>query len=111
MFTYDYLTKIFLLSVDGQIIGKVEKLRINVQLSFNFTSYNATLDNFDITNTGKLSLSFKANVLTDWLANILTTVVTTFLHPVIIGVIQSIVKGGLQAAVDAVNNFIHGISE
>ncbi|KAJ8956945.1 hypothetical protein NQ318_014364 [Aromia moschata] len=107
--SYEYLTKILLLRIKGEAHGKVENLNIDVRLGFNFTTYEASLDNFDIGNTGKLSLIFTGNGLVDWIVNIMTTVVTTFLKPVILNMTKSVIRGGLQAALDAINSYIHSI--
>ncbi|XP_019873964.2 uncharacterized protein LOC109602077 [Aethina tumida] len=108
-FTYDYKVQVLLLSYSGGIIGKVKDLRIYTTLTFDFNNYQASLEKFDLTNSGTLSLKFTGNVLVDWLVNAISTVVSTILHPIIIRIIQAIVKSPLEAVVAIINQFIDSI--
>ncbi|XP_018579808.1 uncharacterized protein LOC108917603 [Anoplophora glabripennis] len=107
--TYKYHTKVLLLSIKGDVNGKIEDLRINVKLSFDYTTYQASLDLFDITDSGRISLKFTGNDLVDWITNTMTSVVSLFLHPIIIRIVQSIVKGGLESTVDEINELLNSI--
>ncbi|XP_028139255.1 uncharacterized protein LOC114333563 [Diabrotica virgifera virgifera] len=108
-FVYHYITQYLLLRIEGEVEGKIEDVIIQAALSFDFHTYNATLDNFDIMNTGSIDIEFSGNGLIDWLTNAMTGVVTAFLHPLILSIIQNIFKGTLGSLVDAVNEIIHEI--
>ncbi|KAJ8957614.1 hypothetical protein NQ314_006517 [Rhamnusium bicolor] len=77
-FTYQYRTKVLLLSISGGADGRVQNVKVNVNLSFDFANYHASLDQFDIKDTGKISLKFTGNGLVDWITNTMTSVVTLF---------------------------------
>ncbi|CAG9829934.1 unnamed protein product [Diabrotica balteata] len=108
-FVYNYITNYLLLTIKGDVEGKIENVIIEAALNFDFNTYNATLDNFDIMNTGSIDIHFSGNDLIDWLTNMMTGVVTAFLHPLILSIIQNVFKGTLSDLVDAVNEIIHGI--
>lgn len=50
--TYQYLTKIFFISMNGDAAGKVTDLKASIYLSFDFSKYQITLESFEITHTG-----------------------------------------------------------
>lgn len=58
-FTYDYKVQVLLLSYSGGIIGKVKDLRIYTTLTFDFNNYQASLEKFDLTNSGYVILFIK----------------------------------------------------
>ncbi|KAJ8956929.1 hypothetical protein NQ318_014348, partial [Aromia moschata] len=109
MFIYKYHTKVTLLDISGDTQGKISDLRANVELTFDFTNYEASLTEFDIKDSGSISLTFSGNGLVDWLTSNMTTVITYFLHPVILRIIEFIVKGGMEAGVKVVNEHISSI--
>ncbi|KAJ8918298.1 hypothetical protein NQ315_014168 [Exocentrus adspersus] len=107
--TYKYHTKILLVSIKGEANGKIENLTVNVKLSYDYSTYQASLDKFEIKDSGRFSLRFTGNGLLDWMTNTMTSVVTLFLQPVVIRIVQAMIKGGLQAVVDAINEVIRSI--
>uniref|UniRef100_A0A6P7G2H9 Uncharacterized protein LOC114333561 n=1 Tax=Diabrotica virgifera virgifera TaxID=50390 RepID=A0A6P7G2H9_DIAVI len=108
-FVYHYITHYLLFNIEGEVEGTIEDVIAQAALSFDFNNYNATLDNFDIMNTGSIDIHFTGHEWIDWLTNAMTAVVTTFLHPLILSIIQNIFKGTLCGIVDAVNEIIHKI--
>ncbi|CAG9829933.1 unnamed protein product [Diabrotica balteata] len=108
-FAYHYITHYLLFTIEGEVEGKVENVIIQAALSFDFNTYNATLTNFDIMNSGSIDIHFSGHDWIDWLTNAMTAVITTFLHPLILSKIQNIFKGTLCGLVDAVNEIIHEI--
>nr|CAI5832111.1 unnamed protein product [Callosobruchus analis] len=69
----------------GTVQGKIEKVKIDCQLSYNYATYKVKLDKFDIRDSG------------------------FFLHPIVLDVIQLIVKNPIQHMVDGVNDAISKI--
>ncbi|XP_018579816.1 uncharacterized protein LOC108917609 [Anoplophora glabripennis] len=109
MFIYKYYTKVLLLNAEGDVQGKMANVRANISLSFDFETYVASLDTFDITDTGRVSLTFSGNGLIDWITSSMTSVVSIFMHPIIIRIIQSMVKGGLDKTVEVINETIKDV--
>ncbi|CAH1117804.1 unnamed protein product [Phaedon cochleariae] len=106
LFTYKYHTEVLLLNLRGDVNGKLEKVKMRITLQFDFNTYKAELSQFDMSDTGKLSVEFSGLGLIDWVTNSMTSVVSLFLHPIIIAIINSIVKAPLKAIVEAVNEII-----
>ncbi|XP_056635446.1 uncharacterized protein LOC130444374 [Diorhabda sublineata] len=108
-FTYDYVTELPLMTIRGEVEGKVEHVKIESALSFDFHTYHVALDYFNIMDTGKISIKFSGEGLVDWVTNAMTSVITTFLHPLILGIVQNVTKGPLQNSIDAINEAINNL--
>nr|XP_015835604.1 PREDICTED: uncharacterized protein LOC103312896 [Tribolium castaneum] len=107
-FTYDYSAKIMGLGPTGGIEGKANSVGVRVKIGFNVETLEASLDEFSITNSGRITFHFNGNALIDWLLNLLTDVTTILLKRVILLVVENVIKGGLSAAIDAINEVING---
>ncbi|XP_023018155.2 uncharacterized protein [Leptinotarsa decemlineata] len=105
-FTYDYNTHVFPLSISGGVEGRLNDVKINIILSFDFKGFKAHLDDFDIRNSGSISIRFTGHGLIDWITNAMTSVVTLFLKPVILNIVDWLLKDSLDSIVDFVNKAI-----
>lgn len=106
---YKYKVWVLLLAINGGLDGKLEDVKANLKLEFDFTTYHAKMTTFDITNSGRLSLHFTGNGLVDWLINLMSDATTLVLHPLIIRIIQMIITIPVNMVVDLVNNIIDSI--
>lgn len=70
-----------------------------------------SLQDFKITETGKIDVSFSGHQLIDWLANALSDVVTGIFHEQVQGAIEGEVKAMLQSAIDQINSMRPGQKE
>ncbi|KAG5874040.1 hypothetical protein JTB14_021768, partial [Gonioctena quinquepunctata] len=110
MFSYNYVTKVFPLTLRGGIEGKLSNVKVNIILSYNTRTSRAHLDKFDITKTGGISIRFTGNALLDWISNAMSSVITLFLKPIILNIVDWILKGSLDSMVDTINEFMKCLS-
>ncbi|KAJ8983132.1 hypothetical protein NQ317_014707 [Molorchus minor] len=106
MFIYQYHTKILLVDISGDTQGKITNIKANIELGFDFKTYQASVETFDIKDSGAISLTFSGNGLLDWVTSRMTDAVTFFLHPIIIRIIEYMVKGGVEDGVKAINEVV-----
>ncbi|XP_044272295.1 uncharacterized protein LOC123016144 [Tribolium madens] len=104
-FTYDYSAKIMGLGPKGGIEGTVTDLNMNLEVGFDFKKKVLTLENFSISNSGKVQFKFTGHAIVDWLLNLLTKLVTSLMKNVILEVMEGVVGGAIDAIVEAINNY------
>jgi len=106
LFTYKYLTRVTLLSISGDVQGKIDDVRMNLLLTYDANLQSFVLDGLSMKNSGKVTVKFTGNNLVDWITNAMTSVITTVLHPIIVAILQSNVKSIGYGIVDAMNEYI-----
>lgn len=104
---YDYLAKIMDLGPTGGLEGKIRDLTIMIDITIDIKSMEIILQNFDITDAGKITVHFSGHPLVDWLTNALTSLATRLLHDVAVNVVENKVGGMLEKAIDRINNSLH----
>lgn len=104
---YDYLVKFMNLGPTGGVEGKIENLKIYLDVTVDLKNMEVILQGFKIANAGRLKLKFSGNPLVDWLTNIVSGIASRLLHGVAINVIQNQVKGALESAIANINNALH----
>lgn len=91
----------------GGVEGKIENLKIYLDVTVDLKNMEVILQGFKIANAGRLKLKFNGNPLVDWITNIVSGIATRLLHGVAIKVIQNQVRGVLEAAIANINNALH----
>ncbi|XP_056632764.1 uncharacterized protein LOC130442571 isoform X1 [Diorhabda sublineata] len=109
-FFYDnYHAKVLFISISGSVHGSIENIKVNAELSFDFNTYTAFLDHYDMKDSGKVTIKFTGNGVVDWLLNAMTAVVDSFLGQVIVNVLAKLIRGSLREFCDKINEDIANI--
>ncbi|XP_066143817.1 uncharacterized protein [Euwallacea fornicatus] len=105
LFTYDYVTRVLLFSVSGDVHGKIVDVHMDLTLTYDAVN-GFILDNINMKDSGKVTIEFTGNHLVDWLTNAMTACITTVLHPLIVKILQSNVESIGKEVVVAINDYI-----
>ncbi|KAJ8956943.1 hypothetical protein NQ318_014362 [Aromia moschata] len=106
---FNYATKVVLLDVVGGLHGSIKNLKIDISLRFDLNTYKATLDHYDMNNTGTITISFTGNPVVDWLVDAISAVITTVLHPLIVDILQKAISGIITNILATINDTLDGI--
>ncbi|XP_049822376.1 mite allergen Der f 7-like [Aethina tumida] len=104
-FNYSYKVKFMNIGPVGIVMGKISDVKIKLYLSYS-NSTHIKLHDFDITDTGHISVRFVGNGLTDWLVNILSETSSYVLHPIILRIIQATIRPNLEQVIDYFNEML-----
>lgn len=105
---YDYDVEVMgLLKHRGGLEARINNLHLYIDIVFDTKKFEFALQEFKITDAGKIEVKFSGNPLIDWLVNTLTKIVTTLLHDMVQNKIETQVRSALEAAIDNVNAKLH----
>ncbi|CAH2007484.1 unnamed protein product [Acanthoscelides obtectus] len=93
----------------GTVQGKINKVKIDCQLSYNYATYKVHLDKFDIRDSGRITVHFTGQGPIDWISEALVNSLSLFLHPIILNIIQLVIKKPIGHIVDGVNDAISNV--
>ncbi|CAH2001845.1 unnamed protein product [Acanthoscelides obtectus] len=105
MFSYKF-ERYFIFHHRGDIFGKVEDVKIDCQISFNYGTYQLKLDHFQIKDKSKLSLHYSGTGIFHWVTEKLINFTIGILHNPLISIIESSVKGPLEVMLITVNKYL-----
>ncbi|XP_050309180.1 uncharacterized protein LOC126745391 [Anthonomus grandis grandis] len=107
LFTYKYTTRVTLLTISGDVQGKIDDVSMNLVVAFDANTKTFVLDDLSLKNSGKITVKFTGNGLVDWLTNAMTAVITTVLHPLIVAILESNFMVFGEEVVRAFNEYLH----
>ncbi|XP_066255351.1 uncharacterized protein [Euwallacea similis] len=110
LFTYDYVTRVLLFSVSGDVNGKIENVHMDLTLTYDAIN-EFILTDINMKDSGKVTVKFTGNSLVDWCTNAMTAVVTTVLHPIIIKILQNNVESIGNEIVTEINKYINNYTD
>ncbi|KAJ8734773.1 hypothetical protein PYW08_014023 [Mythimna loreyi] len=102
-FVYKYLVKVMNIGPTGGIIASLSRFVVIVDILLDFNNDEIQLQQFRLTDLGRLRVRFTGNILTDWLVN---PVLNTFLRifdTVIIKIVEINIRNAVQAEIDSIN--------
>ncbi|CAG9853625.1 unnamed protein product [Phyllotreta striolata] len=108
-FYFDYHTKELFISIHGGVDGSVKNVKVHADLSFDFNTYNVSLDHYDMKDSGKVHIHFTGNKIVDWLSNAMASVITTLMGQVVVNEVAKFVRDGLRGIIEQINTDIHKI--
>lgn len=106
---YNYHVQIVLLGISGTVDAKVSNLKLNLHMGFNFTSYQAFVDNIDVKDSGSIQIKFTGLGLLDWVVELLTNAVIGVFHNLILGIVNLIIYNPVNEVVETINNIIYEV--
>ncbi|KAL3282008.1 hypothetical protein HHI36_005211 [Cryptolaemus montrouzieri] len=94
----------------GRADGGVTDLDMNIAIGVNFVTGLISLDEYTITNSGHISISFHTTgLLPNWTWNLMLNACTALLNGYILEILQSVVEGTLTSAINVLNTIIQNI--
>ncbi|CAG9769813.1 unnamed protein product [Ceutorhynchus assimilis] len=106
LFTYKYVTRVTLLKIKGDVLGKIQDVVMNLNLIFDGSTGKFVLKSVSMKDSGKITVKFSGHSLVDWITNAMTSVITEVLHPLLISMLQSGAMSVGNDITDAVNEYI-----
>ncbi|KAF9795154.1 hypothetical protein SFRURICE_004526 [Spodoptera frugiperda] len=102
-FIYKYLVKVMNIGPTGGIIGSLNRFVVIVDILLDFNNDEIQLQQFRLTDIGRLRVRLTGNILIDWLIN---PVINTFLRifdTIIIKVVEINIRNAVQSEIDSIN--------
>nr|CAI5854385.1 unnamed protein product [Callosobruchus analis] len=90
----------------GDVFGKVENVKIDCKISFNYGTYQLKLDHFQVKDKSKLTVHYSGDGIIHWVTETLINFTIGFLHYPLIHIIESSVRYPLEDMIITVNKFL-----
>ncbi|CAH0405953.1 unnamed protein product [Chilo suppressalis] len=110
-FVYKYLVKVMRIGPTGGIIGSLNRFVVIFDLLIDFNNDELHLQQFSLTDIGRLRVRLTGNILTDWLVNPVITVFTRIFDNIIIKVVEINIRNGIHDAIRIINSNIRNIMQ
>ncbi|CAH2099930.1 unnamed protein product [Euphydryas editha] len=108
-FVYSYLVQVMGLGPTGQVVGSLNYFDIIADVLIDFNNDEIQLQQFSITERGRLRVRLIGNILYTWLLNPLIAVVTRILNGLIISVVELTIRSVFRGAIGGINKNIQEI--
>ncbi|KAL4709192.1 hypothetical protein ACJJTC_008120 [Scirpophaga incertulas] len=110
-FMYKYLVKVMNIGPTGGIIGSLDRFVVVFDLLLDFNNDELHLQEFSLTDIGRLRVRLTGNILSDWLVNPMIGVFVRIFDNIIMRVVQTNIRIAIQFALDFINLNIKDILE
>ncbi|XP_053601474.1 uncharacterized protein LOC128670107 [Plodia interpunctella] len=113
-FVFRYLVRVMnsiLMRYTGGIIGSLNRFVVTVDLLIDFNNDEVHLQEFSLTDIGRLRVRLTDNILTDWLINPVITVFTLIFDTMIMRIVADNIRSAIQDGIDVVNSGVKTIIE
>ncbi|XP_069354369.1 mite allergen Der f 7-like isoform X2 [Maniola hyperantus] len=108
-FDYKYLVKVMNIGPTGGIVGSLDRFIVTADVLIDFNNDDIHLQQFSITNIGRLRVRFTGNILTDWLVNPVIGVFTRVFNSIIMKFVEVNIRNAAQMAIVSINSNIRDI--
>ncbi|XP_026764105.1 uncharacterized protein LOC113522572 [Galleria mellonella] len=108
-FVYKYLVKVMNLGPTGGIIGSLNRFVVVVDLLVDFNNDEIHLQQFSLTDIGRLRVRLTGNILTDWLVNPVIRTFTRIFDNTIIKVVEVNIRDAVNAGLAEINRNIRTV--
>ncbi|CAH0600511.1 unnamed protein product [Chrysodeixis includens] len=105
-FIYKYLVQVMNLGPTGGIIASLNRFVVIVDLLLDFNNDEIQLQQFRLTDIGRLRVRFTGNILTDWLVNPVLNVFLRIFDTVIIKIVEVNIRSAVQEEIDNINRSV-----
>ncbi|XP_068628676.1 uncharacterized protein [Battus philenor] len=100
---YKYLVKVMNLGPTGGIIGSINRLEVVADVLFDFNNDEIQLQEFSLTDIGRLRVRLTGNKLVDWLVNPVMNVFLRIYNTIIIDVVEINIVSAIQNGINFIN--------
>ncbi|KAG6453721.1 hypothetical protein O3G_MSEX008262 [Manduca sexta] len=108
-FVYRYLVKVMNIGPTGGIVGSLNRFVVTVDLLFDFNNDEIHLQEFSLTDIGRLRVRLTGNILVDWLVNPVINVFMRIFDNVIIHAVASNIRSAINSALGVINSNVQDI--
>ncbi|CAG9104870.1 hypothetical protein JYU34_011929 [Plutella xylostella] len=105
-FNYNYLVKVMNIGPTGGIRATLSRFVVVADILIDFNNDEVQLQEFSMTDIGRLRIRFTGNVLTDWLLTPVTNVFLMIFDTIIIKVVESNIRSAVQDFIIVINSEI-----
>ncbi|XP_013195348.2 uncharacterized protein LOC106138678 [Amyelois transitella] len=105
-FVFRYLVRVMntgLLRARGGVIGSLNRFVVTVDLLMDFNNDEIHLQEFSLTDIGRLRVRLTGNILTDWLINPVIRVFTLIFDNMIMRIVANNIRSAIQDGIDVIN--------
>ncbi|OWR43206.1 hypothetical protein KGM_214465 [Danaus plexippus plexippus] len=104
--SYNYLIKVMNLGPTGQILGSLNNFIAVADVLIDFNNDEIHLQQFSISNVGRLRVRLSGNILFDWLLNPFISVFMRIFDNVIMKFVELTIRNVAQVAIASINSNI-----
>ncbi|XP_026324015.1 uncharacterized protein LOC113233193 isoform X2 [Hyposmocoma kahamanoa] len=108
-FDYRYLVKVMNMGPTGGIVATLNRFVVITDVLLDFNNDEIHLQQFSLTDIGRLRVRLTGNVLTDWLVNPVITVFTSIFDNIIIKVVEINIRRSIQDVIDFMNTNLKAV--
>ncbi|XP_075978962.1 uncharacterized protein LOC142978405 [Anticarsia gemmatalis] len=108
-FIYKYLVKVMNIGPTGGIRATLNRFLIIFDVLLDFNNDEVHLQQFRLTEIGRLRVRFTGNILTDWLVNPVLNVFLRIFDTIIIKVVELNIRSAIQDVIDHINTNVKDI--
>ncbi|CAH0722579.1 unnamed protein product, partial [Brenthis ino] len=105
-FNYRYLVEVMNIGPSGGIIGSLDRFGVIADVLIDFNNDSIHLQQFSITDRGRLRVRLSGNIIFDWLLNPLIGVFTRLFNSIIMLVVELNIRNAAQMAIISINSSI-----
>ncbi|XP_013195347.2 uncharacterized protein LOC106138677 [Amyelois transitella] len=105
-FIFRYLVRVMnsvLMRYTGGIVASLNRFVVTVDLLIDFNNDEIHLQEFSLTDIGRLRVRLTGNILTDWLINPVISVFTFIFDNMIIRIVANNIRSAIQDGIDVIN--------
>ncbi|XP_059049378.1 uncharacterized protein LOC131844488 [Achroia grisella] len=108
-FVYKYLVKVMNIGPTGGIVGSLNRFVVIVDLLIDFNNDEIHLQQFSLTDIGRLRVRLTGNILTDWLVNPVIRTFTRIFDTTIIKVVEINIRNAINEGLTEINRNIRNV--
>ncbi|XP_063633773.1 uncharacterized protein LOC134804592 [Cydia splendana] len=108
-FYYNYLLKVMRIGPTGGIRGSLDSFKVVTDILIDFNNDEIHLQQFSLTDIGRLRVRLTGNILTDWLFNPTIAVFVRIFDTIIMKVVEVNIRNAIHGGVGFVNSNLKDI--
>ncbi|KAM3966489.1 uncharacterized protein ACR2FA_012030 [Aphomia sociella] len=105
-FVYKYLLQVMNIGPTGGIVGSLDRFVVIVDLLVDFNNDEIHLQQFSLTDIGRLRVRLTGNILTDWMVNPVIGVFTRIFDTIIIKFVEVSIRSAVNDGLAEINRNI-----
>ncbi|CAB3237234.1 unnamed protein product [Arctia plantaginis] len=106
---YRYIVRVMNIGPSGGITALLERFNVVVDVLIDFNNDEIHLQEFKLTDVGRLRVQLTGNPLVDWLVNPVINVFTRMFNGPIIRAVQTNIRSAVQSQIDVLNGNLQAI--
>ncbi|XP_063546155.1 uncharacterized protein LOC134754023 [Cydia strobilella] len=108
-FIYKYLLKVMRIGPTGGIRGSLDNFKVITDILIDFNNDEIHLQQFSLTDVGRLRVRLTGNILTDWLINPTIAVFVRLFDTIIIKVVEVNIRNAIHTGIGIINSNLKAV--